>query len=320
MPTKPTTKLLSNLLVAGILVLPAVLGGCKQASYAAAIPPSLTGAADSAISMDFSTNNEDEPEPLSAIYPEASLDGGEVEVEGDIGGDYDDANSYSTGSAAKAETAFVSATTTQLSELEADGLAYMREEEKLAHDVYLTLYNQWRLPIFQNISGSEQTHTDAVLRLLDQYGLADPAAGRGVGEFTNPILQSLYDELVIQGSRSLADALYVGGAIEELDILDLEERLANTDEAQIIQVYGNLLAGSENHLRAFVSTLERRTGESYQPTDLSQEVYEAIINGTQGRGNGNGGRFGANSDDTVGSANGVVNQGGRQFGRGRRGN
>ena len=36
--------------------------------------------------------------------------------------------------------------------------------------------------------------------------------------------------LVVQGSRSGIDALKVGAAIEEIDILDLEERLAQTDK------------------------------------------------------------------------------------------
>ncbi len=67
------------------------------------------------------------------------------------------------------------------------------------------------------------------------------------------------------GSESLAAALLVGGDIEEIDILDLEERIEGTDKADIIQVYDRLLSGSENHLRAFVSTYERQTGEDYAP-------------------------------------------------------
>ena len=61
----------------------------------------------------------------------------------------------------------------QLSDTEIDGILYMREEEKLARDVYLTLSQQWELPIFQNIAGSEATHMEAVSHLLDRYGLTD---------------------------------------------------------------------------------------------------------------------------------------------------
>ena len=176
----------------------------------------------------------------------------------------------------------------EASSVEADGLSYMREEEKLARDVYLTLYDQWGVPIFQNIASSEQTHMDSVLMLLEQYGLPDPAAGMDIGEFSAPLFQGLYRDLVAQGSLSQADALKVGTTIEELDIVDLEERIAQTDNPSIIQIYGNLLAGSENHLRAFVSNLERQTGELYQPVYLDQDAYQAIINSVAGRGNGNG--------------------------------
>ncbi len=61
-----------------------------------------------------------------------------------------------------------------LTEAEVEGLLYMREEEKLAHDVYVTLYGIWGTPVFQNIANSEQTHTEAVKNLLDIYGLEDP--------------------------------------------------------------------------------------------------------------------------------------------------
>ena len=175
-----------------------------------------------------------------------------------------------------------------LTAAEAAALRYMREEEKLAHDVYVTLYATWGLPIFQNIANSEQTHTEAVLTLLERYGVDDPAAGNGVGVFTDVTLQGLYDQLVAQGSRSLADALKVGAAVEEIDILDLEERIAQTDNKDIRVVYENLTKGSRNHLRSFVKTLQQQTGETYTPQYLSLEAYEAIINSNIERGNGRG--------------------------------
>jgi hypothetical protein len=178
----------------------------------------------------------------------------------------------------------------ELSVEEAAGLLYMREEEKLAHDVYMTLYEKWGLPIFQNIANSEQTHTEAVKSLLGRYGLEDPAAGNGVGVFTDPTLQSLYDQLVDTGDASLAAALGVGAAIEEIDILDLEVRLTQTDNRDITLVYDNLASGSRNHLRSFVSTLERQAGEVYQPQYLDQASYDAIIStGIERGGRGRGG-------------------------------
>jgi hypothetical protein len=170
----------------------------------------------------------------------------------------------------------------ELSSVEADALRYMREEEKLAHDVYLVLYEQWHLPIFQNIANSEQVHTGTVAALLDRYGLDDPATP-DVGSFADPYLQELYDQLVAQGGQSLVDALKVGATIEEVDILDLEQRIAQTDNLDIVRVYENLMQGSGNHLRAFVATLATRTDQTYQPQYLSQEAYRAILTDTTGR-------------------------------------
>lgn len=139
----------------------------------------------------------------------------------------------------------------QLTQAEIDGLNYMREEEKLARDAYLTLYDQWHLAIFYRISNSEVMHMSKVKDLLDRYGLPDPAAGNAIGVFTNPILQQLYNDLMVQGSQSATEALRVGVTIEEVDIADLQKYLASTNKADIINVYTMLMNGSYHHLDAF---------------------------------------------------------------------
>ena len=181
-------------------------------------------------------------------------------------------------------TAIAPQPTGVLSAEEVAGLLYMREEEKLAHDVYLTLYEKWGTAVFQNIAGSEASHTEAALTLIERYGLVDPAAGNDRGVFADPALQALYNQLIEQGGQSLSGALRVGAAIEEIDILDLEERLSQTDQPDIILVYQNLTAGSQNHLRAFVSVLGQQVGETYQPQYLSQAAYDEIMSSQNGRG------------------------------------
>lgn len=171
-----------------------------------------------------------------------------------------------------------------LSAAEAAGLQWMREEEKLARDVYQTLYTQWGFQTFQNIARSEQSHMNAVKTLLDRYSVADPVGSNSVGVFTDPQLQVLYNDLVARGGVSLADALAVGAEIEELDIVDLQVRVAQTDKADIRQVYTNLERGSDNHLRAFVTTLQRVAGVTYVPQHLSQAAYDAVIAGGGQRG------------------------------------
>lgn len=83
--------------------------------------------------------------------------------------------------------------------------------------------------------------------LIDGFGWSDPASGV-VGKFTNPNLQMLYNDLIVRGSRSLAEALKVGAAIEEIDIRDLQTRMAQTNNADIQQVFNSLLNGSYNHI------------------------------------------------------------------------
>ncbi len=166
----------------------------------------------------------------------------------------------------------------ELSDSEKVGILYMREEEKLARDVYTYLYDKWNIRTFLNISKSEQAHMDAIKLLIDRYELTDPVGDHGYGVFTNPDLQALYDTLVGKGSVSEIEALKVGALIEEVDINDLQEELDSyVDNQDITKVYSNLRAGSETHLRAFVWNLKVR-GVEYAPVLLSLEEYESIIN------------------------------------------
>ena len=146
--------------------------------------------------------------------------------------------------------------TLQLTELEEQNILYMREEEKLARDVYWVMYDLWGADIFANISESEQRHMDAIKNLITRYGLEDPVAVDVIGEFVDPDLQLLYDDLVYAGEESLEAALNVGVLIEETDIADLELALTQTDKRNIERVFQNLLNGSNNHLDAFNACLD----------------------------------------------------------------
>ena len=179
------------------------------------------------------------------------------------------------------------ATGRALSEIEIADLMFMREEEKLARDVYAELYQYHKdenveLLIFANIANSEQRHMNAMLRLLNRYRLEDPADGALPGEFENEILSELYVDLVSSGAItetdlneptnggkvSPTDAFYVGAWIEERDMLDILLAISNTSRADIVGVYTNLLCGSRSHLRAFVA---RIGADAYEPQLLSPE-------------------------------------------------
>jgi len=174
-----------------------------------------------------------------------------------------------------------------LSQFEKESLAFMREEEKLAFDAYSLLQAKWNTRQFTHISESESRHMAAVKSLLDQFGLPDPAAGQPAGTFLNPVLQKLYQDLASEGMKSETDAFLTGAAIEEIDIRDLKQQLTWIRSDDIRFVYGNLMRGSRNHLRAFVKALAAK-GIKYTPRYLETEDYENIINSPMEPGGGRG--------------------------------
>jgi hypothetical protein len=170
-----------------------------------------------------------------------------------------------------------------LSDQEKSGLIQMREEEKLARDVYTTLWAKWGNKIFTNIAQSEQTHTQAVKNLLDAYALPDPVTDDTVWVFVSPTMQKLYTDLVSQGNISLLDALIVWATIEDLDIKDLNVFVQETSNPAIISVYDNLNRGSRNHLRAYIKNINNNNG-TYIPQYISQWEYTDIVSSQQERG------------------------------------
>lgn len=164
----------------------------------------------------------------------------------------------------------------ELTQDEIAGLLWMREEEQLAHDVYVALGEHWGLRIFDNIAASEATHVERVVGLLDRYGIDDPMADQPAGTFTIPELQQWHDELVADGSESIVRALEVGALIEETDIVDLRDRA--TDVGDIDAAYDLLEQGSHKHLRAFTRQLGARD-TTYEPTVLDATAYDEIVSG-----------------------------------------
>jgi hypothetical protein len=167
--------------------------------------------------------------------------------------------------------------TLPLSEDEKADLTFMREEEKLARDTYLKLYDIWKLSVFSNIASSEQMHMDALLKLLKNYALPDPAAGNEIGEFTNGDLQTLYEQLIDAGDDSKINALKVGGLIEEKDMLDIKYAIERSQQQVIDKVYVSLLCGSRNHLRSFAQNIEVLTTQPYVAQILTQVEVDAIV-------------------------------------------
>jgi hypothetical protein len=139
---------------------------------------------------------------------------------------------------------------------EAKWLGFMREEEKLARDVYAQLYAKWKLRLFDNIGRSEERHYESIGVLLARHAVVDPTKGLPAGVYTDAGLNSLYAALVAKGLTSAKDALEVGIAIEKQDIADLESAVKETDKTDIKTVYTNLMTGSLSHLESFEQVFE----------------------------------------------------------------
>lgn len=144
-----------------------------------------------------------------------------------------------------------------VTETETEGLLFMREEEKLARDVYSYLYLKYKLPVFNNISKSENVHLSAVLRLMTGFKVTDNSSNNQ-GEYTNEHITELYNQLITMGNISVVDALKVGVLIEQTDIADLKKELLTVQNTSIKTVYTNLSKGSEAHLKAFTLNLKVR--------------------------------------------------------------
>ena len=167
--------------------------------------------------------------------------------------------------------------TEPLSAAEIAGLIYLREEEKLARDVYYKLYEKYSARVFNNIYNSEITHTNSVLQLLNKYQIPDPVGANAIGIFKDTTLQNLYNSLIAKGNTSIQNAYIVGATIEDVDLYDLKIKSAGVDNQDIKLVYDMLAKGSRNHMRAFYKNL-LNIGMTYTPQYITQAEFDAIIN------------------------------------------
>ncbi|MEZ4998068.1 MAG: DUF2202 domain-containing protein [Bacteroidales bacterium] len=71
--------------------------------------------------------------------------------------------------------------------------------------------------------------------LLSVYSPEDTVTA-APGRFNEGHFQELYDNLTGKGAESLAEALKTGATIEDLDIKDLQDYLALTENENIIMV------------------------------------------------------------------------------------
>lgn len=169
-----------------------------------------------------------------------------------------------------------------LEEAELARILFIREEEKLAYDVYKTMFDKYGVTVFQNVPNSELSHMESMLTIIKKYDLIDPIDINPRGIFKNTTLQALYNQLIEKGNISLLSAYQVGALIEELDISDLNSSLAVTNNQDVRLVYDFLNKGSRNHLRSFFKNI-KMLNDTYIPIYISQSEFDSIVNSANER-------------------------------------
>ena|SRR5664280_2202478 len=179
-------------------------------------------------------------------------------------------------------------------------LAFSRDEERMARDLYAVIAAQYGdAAPFSMVTNSEQRHFDAIGTLLVRYGLADPAAGKSAGVYADADIQKLYDSLLAQSKSSLTEAYKVGIAVEKRDIADVTDAMKAATQTDIDRVYSNLLNGSDMHLRAFTDA-SNGIVTTHTETGTQQGNGAARTANGAGNGMGMGGGYGPRSGNGMG--------------------
>jgi hypothetical protein len=174
-------------------------------------------------------------------------------------------------------------------------LAYMYDEERLAQEVYLAIYEKQPLQQLSKIaSKAEGRHIEEVKRLAQHYGVPTPY--QQAGRYATSHIQSLYNKLYAKGIRSKKDALEVGCIVEVVDVDDLNNYISEAERfnaKDVVQSYNFLRKGSYNHYWSFDRGL-KQIGISDGCCSLGQKYchpeYPKKERGESGRSGGGGWR------------------------------
>jgi len=97
---------------------------------------------------------------------------------------------------------------------------------------------------------------DSAQVLCEKYGVdISSVVESDIGVFVVPVLQELDDTLSAQGYQSELSGVMVGEYIELTDIDDREHAEIGMP-TDVVKVYENLKAGSDNHLDAFRAAIK----------------------------------------------------------------
>jgi hypothetical protein len=188
-------------------------------------------------------------------------------------------------------------------------IAYMWNEEKLAKDIYLALYNIYpNAQQLYNIATNSETQHEAMVQDLvqkydlnitniidyEQYYSEAELAALAPGEYALDAIQSLYNTLYEKGVQTEVDALQVGCMVEVTDVNDLNhdiEVAQASGATDVVAVFESLRKGSYNHYWSFDSAL-KNLGIADGCASLGAEYAKTPEEYPQTSGGGNGGGHG----------------------------
>jgi len=162
-------------------------------------------------------------------------------------------------------------------DLTADEIEFIyavREDEKVARDLYFSFFGTFGLKPFENIGKAEDNHIKATEKLFDYYEIDYPALSEN-GKFENAIRQKLFDSLLLKGTPEL-EAFKVMAMLEESNIVEYGEVLKTIANPNIKIVIENLARASANHFKAAIRQITA-LGGTYTPALMTQEQYRAVI-------------------------------------------
>jgi len=162
-------------------------------------------------------------------------------------------------------------------DLTADEIEFIfavREDEKVARDMYFSFFGKFGLKPFENIGKAEDNHIKATEKLFDYYEIDYPALSEN-GKFEDAFRQKLYDSLLLKGTPEL-EAFKVMALLEETNIVEYDEVLKTIVNPNIKIVIENLSKASANHFKVAIRQITA-LGGTYAPALMTQEQYRAVI-------------------------------------------
>lgn len=176
----------------------------------------------------------------------------------------------------RASVAPVLTVTASLSADEIEFLFALREDEKMARDLYTVFAAKYSTaPQIDRIAAAENSHIAYVEAVLDYYEISYPAM-TAAGLFEDAKRQAIYNELADK-SGTLLEVYATMAAVEEESVSAYKSVQSEITNENIALVITNMIKASSNHLKAAVCQIIVG-GSTYTPLYLSAEEFGTIVN------------------------------------------